>query len=272
MPAVCLEKNLTIYYLDPAPQNPIPVLLLHGLGADGSSWNYQLPPLCAAGFRPIAPDARGFGKSTYPSSAHQISTLAEDLVSLLDHLNCETVHLIGLSLGGITGLQLAMDYPDRVMRLVLINAAARLFPYDLKTSLYYAIRLLMVMTVGIDRQAHLVAGRLFPKQEEAPLREMLVRQINAANPRAYRRTMLALARFDVTPRLKSLRVPTLVLTGAQDTTILPHRQTEMAARIPQARQVRLPDAGHAVTVQRPDAVNKLILEFLKNDSGPSGPN
>ena len=272
MPTLRLENNLTLNFLDPDPENPDPVLLLHGLGSDGSSWSYQLPELSKTGYRAIAPDARGFGSSSYPPKKHNIATLAHDMIGLLDALDCGPVHLVGISLGGITGLQLALDHPDRIRKLVLINAAARLFPDDLKTTLYYLARLLMVMTVGIERQAHLVAHRLFPNPEEQTLRQLLIQQISAANPRAYRRTMLALARFDVTSRLDSLKSPTLVVTGSADSTILPQRQSEMARRIPGARQVTLQDGGHALTVQRPDDVNAIILEFLENGPALSGPN
>jgi pimeloyl-ACP methyl ester carboxylesterase len=223
----------------------------------------------SAGFRPLAPDARGFGNSSYPREKHHLTTLAEDMVGLLEYLKCGPAHMVGISLGGITALQLALDHPGLVRRLILINATARLFPDDLRTTIYYVLRLLMVMTVGIERQAHLVAHRIFPLPEEALYRQMLIKQIMAADPSAYRRTMLALARFNVSSRLKSLKTPTLVLTGSLDTTILPHRQTQLAAGIPGARHIHIPAAGHAATVQRPDEVNSLILEFLKSEPGPS---
>ena len=269
MPTYRADKNLTLHYLDPSPTNPEPVLLLHGLGSDCSSWSYQVPALMSAGLRPIAPDARGFGNSSYPRERHHITTLAEDMVGLLEYLECGPSHLIGISLGGITALQLALDHPSLVRRLILINATARLFPDDLRTTIYYLLRLLMVMTVGIERQAHLVADRIFPLPEEALFRQMLIKQIMAANPSAYRRTMLSLARFDVSSRLRSIKNPTLVLTGSLDTTILPQRQAQLAAGIPGAKQVYMPTAGHAATVQRPEEVNSLILEFLSSDPGPA---
>jgi pimeloyl-ACP methyl ester carboxylesterase len=77
--------------------------------------------------------------------------------------------------------------------------------------------------------------------------------------------MLALTRFDVRDRLKTLKVPTLVITGDADTTILPRRQKQLTVQIPHARQVQISGAGHAVTVEYPDQTNDLILEFLQND-------
>ena len=269
MPFYKIAQNLTVFYRDRWPSNPHPVLLLHGLGADGSSWRFQTEVLGEAGYRPIAPDARGFGKSSYPKKFHRIETMAADMSKLLSHLDCGLTDVVGISLGGMLSLQLALDNPGLVRRLVLVNTAAWLLPDDVRTMLYYISRIFLVMTVGIERQAQLVAARIFPLPNQDFLRQELISQILTADPRAYRRTMLALLRFDVRDRLKTVKNPTLVITGENDTTILPRRQNLLAEGIPHARQVVVPGAGHAVTVEYPNQINELILEFLQNDQAPA---
>ncbi len=106
------------------------------------------------------------------------------------------------------------------------------------------------------------AGGSFQGPAQAPLRKMLEDQIQQADPRAYRGTMIALARFDARAHLGRISAPTLVVTGDRDTTIPPDRQSRLAAGIPTARQETIPGAGHAVTVEHPDRFNPLLLDFL----------
>lgn len=87
-----------------------------------------------------------------------------------------------------------------------------------------------------------------------------------ADPRAYRATMRALARFNVVGRLREIGVPTLVITGESDTTVQPKYQRALATRIPSARRVVIPEAGHAVTADQPQAFNRELLDFLKEES------
>jgi pimeloyl-ACP methyl ester carboxylesterase len=210
----------------------------------------------------VAPDARGFGQSAYAGGPLRIEGLAADMAALLNTLDIDRAHIVGISLGGTLALALAVAFPEKVGKLVLVNTAAWLLPEDISTWLYYAARLLVVFTVGIPQQSRIVSQRIFPRPDQAPLRRILEEQIQQADPRAYRGTMLALARFDARARLKQISAPTLVVTGDRDTTIPPDRQRQLAAGIPGARHKTLPGAGHALTVEQPDQFNTLLLDFL----------
>jgi pimeloyl-ACP methyl ester carboxylesterase len=91
---------------------------------------------------------------------------------------------------------------------------------------------------------------------------MLISEIVQADPRAYRAAMLALARHNSFRRLKEINAPTLVITGAYDTTVDPAIQAQMVKLIPGARQVVIPEAGHAATADQPDKFNKILINFL----------
>jgi 3-oxoadipate enol-lactonase len=93
---------------------------------------------------------------------------------------------------------------------------------------------------------------------------MLVEVISRADPRAYRKAMLSLSLFDSRKRLGQIKVPTLVVTGAQDTTVAPARQRLLVEGIPGARQVVISEAGHAVTVDQAEVFNRRLVEFLKS--------
>ncbi len=257
-----LQSNHTAY-LDPNPGGGLPLVLLHGLGADGSSWSYQFPALIAAGYRPLAPDLPGFGRSCWEGRHWNIRSVTGQLVDWLDGLGIERAAVAGISMGGAFALRLALDFPGRVERLALVSAFACLRPRSRSETVYLLRRLMVASLQGVDRQAELVAQRLFPKQDQADLREELVQRILQSNRQVYRAAMLELGFFDVRRRLKEIGIPTLVITGERDNTVPAPIQTEMANGIPGALQVFIPDGGHAVIVDQPERFNQELLAFLK---------
>ena len=264
MPRLKLSHDQFLHYDDPNPGgNPV-VLLLHGLGATNESWAAQVPVLVEAGYRVIAPDARGFGHSTYPGHT-SVHAMAADMAELLQHLEISRAHVVGISMGGTLALQLAMDHSTYVQSLLLANTFAKLRPDAWSGWLYFALRLLLVHTLGLEAQARAVVRRIFPQENQEHLREALVAQIMQADPRGYRATMRALARFNVEGRLAEIGVPTLVISGENDTTVQPKYQRALAALIPSARQMVIPEAGHAIIVDQPQAFNRELLKFLEGE-------
>lgn len=251
-----------LHYLDPHPAGHPAVLLLHGLGSDATSWTLQLPALTGAGFRPIAPDTPGFGQSPYDGRGWSIRRMAADMASLLEELQTGPAHVVGLSMGGAIAQQIALDYPHLTRRLVLVSTFAILRPDTLSGWLYFVQRAILVNTLGLPAQARVVAQRVFPGPRYGPLREMLVETISRADPRAYRKAMASLGLFNSMKRLGEIKIPTLVVTGADDTTVTPARQRLLVDGIPTARQVIVPDAGHAVPGEQAERFNWELLAFL----------
>jgi 3-oxoadipate enol-lactonase len=252
-----------LHYLDPNPNGHPAVLLLHGLGADANSWSLQLPVLIEAGFRPIAPDAPGFGRSSYDGHGWSIHGVAAKLASLLEGLQTGPVHVVGLSMGGTIAQQFALDYPHLLRSLVLVSTFAALRPDSIGGWIYFLQRFIIVNTLGLSAQANVVAQRVFPDPIHSQLRGMLVKTITSADPRAYRKAMASLGFFNSVKRLGEIKVPTLVMTGARDSTVTPTRQQLLLDLIPSARQVLIPEAGHAVPVDQAERFNEELLAFLK---------
>ncbi len=250
-------------FLDPNSSGSPAILLLHGLGANGSMWTLQFDALSAAGYRPLAPDAPGFGDSPYDGRGWNFRRVAADLAALLRELETGPAHVVGLSMGGVIAQQFALDYPDLVRKLVLVSTFTVLRPGSLSQWLYFFQRLLVVHLVGLEQQSKIVARRVFPASGQETLREMAAAQIARADPRAYRAAMRYLGLFDSRRRLGEIRVPTLVITGERDTTVSPVRQKMLADGIHSARQVVLPEGGHAVAIDQAGAFNRELLEFLK---------
>lgn len=262
MPTVELPTGVRLYYQDPNPQGGPPVLLLHGLGATADSWTFQFPALIQAGMRPIAPDMRGFGRSSYPGS-WTMQEVVNDLTGLLDRLEVSSAHIVGISLGGAVTLAFGLMQPARTRSLTLVNTFARLRPRQARNYPYFLLRFLLVWLLKPEIQARMVARRIFPRPEQEDLRQALIMQVAHANPKAYRAAMWHLARFNVYPHLGKIRVPTLVVTGGRDTTVVPEVQQELVEGIPGARHEVFPESGHGVTAEEPEAFNRLLVSFIQ---------
>ena len=252
-----------MHFLDPNPAGSPAVLLLHGLGANGSSWTLQFDPLMAAGMRPLAPDAPGFGQSRYDGRGWSFKRVAANLTELLDELQTGPVYVVGLSMGGVIGQQFVLDYPHLVRKLVLVSTFSVLRPESLSQWSYFFQRLVVVYTLGMKQQSEIVARRVFPGARQEALRQMAADQIASTDPRVYRTAMRSLGLFNSRRRLKEIKIPTLVITGANDSTVSPVRQKMLAQGICGARQVVIPSAGHAVPIDQYEAFNRELLGFLK---------
>jgi 3-oxoadipate enol-lactonase len=210
----------------------------------------------------VAPDIRGFGKSTYPGGEVSISDFASDILALIQSIGKVPAHVVGISMGGTVALQLALDSPHFAETLILVNTFARLRPDRPSLWFYFALRFILVHTLGLPAQSRAVARRIFPQSGQEELRSELMRQICQADPAGYRAAMRALARFNATSRLGEILIPTLVITGERDTTIPVRIQNELASGIRRAKQITVSEAGHGIIAEQPEAFNRYLLEFL----------
>jgi 3-oxoadipate enol-lactonase len=255
-----------LYYLDPHPENQPVIFLLHGLGTEASSWVYQMQALGDAGYRPIAPDLPGFGRSKFLSEKWSIRETAKVISSLADELGIERFHLAGISMGGTIALQMAIDFPEKIFSLVLINTFATLQPKKLNEAFYLLKRYFRARLRGAGSQAELTASRIFPKPEQEELRRELISHIRQTDPVVYRTAMRELGLFDARKRLKDIHLPSLVITGENDTTVPLENQHDLAAGIPDCRQVFIANAGHGAIIDQPDAINRKLVEFFNQHS------
>lgn len=263
MPDLILASGLSIHYIEENRQgNPL-VVLLHGLGANSASWQLQIPPLTRQGFHVLAPDAPGFGRSTYPRNNVSIPITAGFMAEFIEKMGNEQAVMVGISMGGALALQVALDNPQLVQGLVLVNTFASLRPKRPLVWLYFIWRFILVHTIGIPAQARAVALRIFPKPEQELLRKQLIDQVLQSSPRAYRATMRALAHFNVQKRLSEIHCPTLIITGKEDNTVPPENQQILVNHIYDAHQVIIQDAGHAVSVEQPEIFNEVLIRFLR---------
>jgi 3-oxoadipate enol-lactonase len=254
-------NQLQIHYQESGSGEAI--LFLHGLGSCGQDWILQFPAF-EIRFRVIAPDLRGHGQTDKPPGRVRVAHLASDVLGLLDTLTVERAHVVGLSLGGCVALLLALDAPQRVRSLTLVNTFAHLEPGDPGHALMLVSRLALLGVRGLPAQAHFVAARMFPKPEQEILRKLAAERIASNDMATYRRLMLAIGAFDVRNRLGQITCPTLVIAGDRDTTVPIHPKQFLAARIPGARLEIIADSGHATPIDQADVFNRLVLEFVES--------
>jgi pimeloyl-ACP methyl ester carboxylesterase len=246
------------------PDGPT-LLLLHALGSTGEDWVWQRDALTEAGYHLLMVDARGHGRSPKPHNRYRIEDMASDVARALDELSVARADVCGLSLGGAIALALALDYPERVNRLVIANAAAYFLTQSPSRYLYFGLRLVLMSLLSFRQQARLVASRVFPRPEHAEIREWFFERLAANDRLAYRRTFQALARFDVRERLGEISALTLVIAGADDTTVSLPQKEELAEAIPGARLEIVPDSGHGTVADCPEVFNRLVIDFLAKE-------
>jgi 3-oxoadipate enol-lactonase len=238
-----------------------PVLLLHGLGSSATDWPEQL-----AGFGPrcrlLLVDLPGHHRSALPAGRLTVERMAADVERLLVELGEPPLHVAGLSLGACVGLALAGKAPARVRSLTLVNGFARLRPAGAGGMLRMLARLALVATAPMTVVAARVAGSMFPKPEQARLRRAAARSLTRTPRWTYVAALAALARFDMRPRLASVRCPTLVVAGDGDATVALEAKEQLARGIGGARLVVVPDSGHATPADQPEVFNRIVLEFI----------
>lgn len=158
-------------------------------------------------------------------------------------------------------LQLALDAPDLVRSLVIVNSGPEVRPSNLRDRLLLWQRELLTRMVSMETWGRILAERLFPEPEQAEARAGLQERWARNDKRAYLASFLAIRRWSVAARLGEIRQPTLVIAAELDyTPVDTHRA--WAARVPNARVVVVPASRHATPADRPEEFNRLVQEFL----------
>ena len=238
------------------------LLLIHGLGYARWGWESVLDGLAEA-HEVVLFDNRGVGGSDAPLGPYSAQMLAEDTVAVLDAAGLERAHVLGTSLGGMVALQVAVDRPERVDRLVLActtpggpNAA----PMPEQT-----VRLLqdsptLPRDVAMRRG---VENALAPGADPAMIDRIMEHRLETAQPlAAWLAQAAAGVSFDVWDRVGDVRASTLVLTGDLDVVVDPRNSELLARRIPDARLEVFPGAGHLFFWEQPERFVQVVKEFL----------
>jgi 3-oxoadipate enol-lactonase len=235
------------------------LILSNSLGSTTAMWEPQVEPL-SADFRVVRYDHRGHGESPVPPGPYDLDELGADLLALMDRLEIERAHIAGLSLGGMVGMWMGINAPERVDRLVLLCTSAMLSQdHD------WDERARLVREGGTEAVADAVAARWFTPEfvEREPELTTRMKQMILDTPaEGYAGCCGVIQRMDLLPELERIQAPTLVIAGADDPATPPSHAERMAQLIPDARMAVVEHAAHLANVEQPAAVTGLIREHL----------
>ena len=241
------------------PEDAPVVLLSNSLGATLEMWDPQVPALTER-YRVIRYDTRGHGRSPSPQGDSTVDDLADDVLALLDRLQVQRAHVVGLSIGGMTGLRLAVRDPDRVDRLAVLCSSAHTGNPDA-----WRERAATARTQGTAALADAVVGRWFTPGWSAEHPEFVARMrqtIADTDDEGYASCCAAVGAMDQRADLASITAPTLVVSGADDPALPPEHQAAIAAGIPGAELLTVAPAAHIANVEQPQAVTDALLAHL----------
>jgi pimeloyl-ACP methyl ester carboxylesterase len=250
-----------LFYVDTGGEG-VPVVFLHAATGTAAAWQYQTPAFAAAGYRVIAYDRRGWGRTVADANGPS-GTAADDLLGLLDALKLARVHLVATAGGGFVAFDFALSFPARLRSLVVADSIG-----------------------GVHDQEVLdLESRIRPPQFDAMPPEVreLGPMYRAANPDGTRlwadiekhsrpslpRTSTLQLAYAVPMRnqltlslLERIRIPTLLLSGGADMTAPPPLMKLLASRIRDAEFLVVPNAGHSVYWEEPEVFNRSVLAFI----------
>ncbi len=236
------------------------LLLLHGLGSSIRDWEYQLPAL-EPHFKILMVDLRGHGQTDKPNMPYSIALFCEDVVSLLRHLQCEPVHVVGHSMGGMVAFQLTLDHPELVKTLTIINSAPQVAFPSIRSRLNFSLRALSVKWFGMKKLSVNLAKIVFPKPEQASFREIFIERWCENDPQAYLNSLKAFHDWNVMIRLPSLHCPVLIISGDRDYTPVAYKEFYVKL-INNAELVVIADSGHLTLIDQAQKCNQAIIHFL----------
>jgi 3-oxoadipate enol-lactonase len=243
-----------------------PLVLLHGLGASSADWEYQVPEL-ARHFRVIVPDFRGHGASDRAGD-YGVERFAADTWELLDRMKVRAPILVGHSMGGAVAMQMALDRPGAVSRMVLANTLPSFLTDTPGKRAMLWLRLLLMGLLGPRRMSRIMTRRLYPHPEQAKLRAKVARRNARNDRRAYLASIRALTRWSVRDRVGELAMPVLVIASEHDYFEGVEVRRFLAA-LPNAQLREFPGARHGLPLEQPAQFNRAVLEFLRPPAAPA---
>ena len=288
VPAECRwirAGDLELHAVVAGPEDGPLALLLHGFPECWYSWRHQIPVLVEAGYRVVAPDQRGYNLSDKPQGVqhYQIDRLTEDIGALIRALGRERAVLVAHDWGGVVAWRFAIDYPEAVDRLVVMNAPhpvtfVRALRSDrsqqLKSWYMFAFQLPWLpealLTLSPAASARLFFRRTAVRSQAFSDADLEVMAAALAQPGAMRCMIdwyRAAFRFRTAAKSRPIEAPTLLIWAEDDVALGKSLASGLERWVPDLQVHRIPDCGHWVQNEAPDEVNERMLAFLRERPG-----
>jgi pimeloyl-ACP methyl ester carboxylesterase len=260
-----IEANGTTLHYEESGSGPQSIVFVHGLSFHGGMFEGQIAAFRDR-YRCITFDLRGHGQSPVAEDGYDMDVFTDDAVAVIEKLGAAPCHFVGWSIGGFMGLRLALRRPDLLRSLVLIGAAA-IRPSDYTFG--FKIIPFMVKTFGMKPVIGPLSKSMFASAflKDPARRALLDRWKDSwrSNDKiAVSRTARGVLRqANLEADLPKIGTPTLTITGEHDAVCIPAVVRRTADAIPGATYVSIPGAGHACTIEEPQAVSNVLREFLE---------
>jgi 4,5:9,10-diseco-3-hydroxy-5,9,17-trioxoandrosta-1(10),2-diene-4-oate hydrolase len=256
-----------------------PIVFIHGLSGSWQNWLEQLP-VFAREHRVITFDLPGFGASELPSEQISISGYARWVDALLGQLGVESGAVVGNSMGGFIGAELAIQFPARVEQLVLVSAAGLTIENQVPAPVLTALRRFETRLGAYTgwlasrsealtrrpRSRELIFGIVAHRAGKLP-GPLVAEQVRGSGKPGFVPALDALTTYPIRDRLGEIACPTLIVWGTHDMLVPARDADEFERLIPNARKVVWPETGHVAMLERPEAFNRLLAAFLAEQPG-----
>jgi 3-oxoadipate enol-lactonase len=237
------------------------VVLSHSLGCSLVMWNPQLKVL-EPQFRVLRYDMRGHGKSDATPGAYTLDQLAADVIGLMDALEIDNVHFVGLSIGGMIGQCLALNYVHRLQSLALCDTAP-IIPQEARP--LFEERMNRARDKGMQALVEETLERWFTLpylKQKSPEVEVIRKQVLATPLAGYIGCSEAILGLNYLERLSEIKLPTLIMVGEDDPGTPVEASQAIHERIQNSKLVVLPSAAHLSNIEQADAFNTNLIDFL----------
>jgi pimeloyl-ACP methyl ester carboxylesterase len=248
-----------------------PLLMIQGYSGGHNAWFFQTRAF-KKHYQVIVFDNRGIGKTQRSPAPYTVKTLADDAVGLLNHLGIDKAHILGMSLGGMVAQELAINYPEKVEKLVLVctttgdDEITNVHPDMLKAlgleegdaqpdlrSLDFRQTTTAIVSLAFNKRLYRLIN--------VPLVKLYMKLINMEG---LKQQLEAVTGHSTGDRIHGIKAPTLVLTGNEDRLISPISSENIAGKIPDARLIKLEGGSHAFFMEMRKEFNREVLDFLNN--------
>jgi 3-oxoadipate enol-lactonase len=251
-------KDARLHYEIAGPTTAPALVFSNSLGATLSMWDSQVPAF-EKQFRVLRYDTRGHGQSSATPGPYAIEQLGGDVLALLDELHFDRVNFCGLSMGGQTGMWLALNAAARLNKLILCNTAAKIGAPEIWNTRIEAVR-----KGGMNSISSAVMERWFSSDFRSSCPDVIaaIKQLfERTNPEGYAANCAAIRDFDARETIAAIRMPTLVISGTHDVATTPADGRFLADHIKGARYVEL-NAAHLSNIETSDRFNAELSVFL----------
>ncbi|MGA7096919.1 MAG: alpha/beta hydrolase [Acidimicrobiia bacterium] len=247
--------DTTIHY--EVDGNGPPLLFLHGLGSSTADWERQIPYFSRT-YEVITLDLPGHGQSDIPPGPYTIKGFSDDVAAFIEKYGRHPLKVVGISLGGMVGFQLAADHPELVERLVVVNAVPAFRLETVAQRMQIPVRRLIVRFMGMRKMGEVLAGRLFPDAELETERAVMVERWAKNDKRAYLDTLWAISHWEgVEEEMAGFDKPIRVLSSDMDYMPTEAKRPYVEA-MPTATMKVIEDAHHAAPMERPERFNQML--------------